>query len=95
MRRVPKFYSIMLNTGGRAVPNDRIEHILDRVVSDWLRYASNQYIVAFEGEAAALYQDLKPILHADDQIVVVKLMLEDRWGWAGPIVTQWITKHFP
>lgn len=92
---MPKFFTIMLNCAARPVPNDKIQGVLDRASLDWLRYSPNQYLLKFDGEAINIYSAIKPVLHSEDNLLVMEVNIANRWGWASKLATDWIRKHAP
>lgn len=89
-------FVVMFNfKASKVAPTDRIEAILDIQVVDWLRFAPNQYIVYHAGDPSALYAALKSLLQTQDNVLVMKVDLAKRWGWAAQIAVDWLRKYVP
>jgi hypothetical protein len=94
---VAKFFAILLGLKGvPPTPFETIERVLDKQTVDWLRLAGGQYIVkGFGDHPEPIYDALKPILGASDNILVIEVNLANRYGWMAQIGIDWINKHSP
>ena len=85
-----KYYVITLNCS-KAVPNDAIERALGAY--EWLRFAPNTYYAyTYATEATGLYNLLKPLLDANDFILVAEISIPNRHGWGAKIAADWFNQ---
>lgn len=61
--------------------------------SDWLRYASNCWLVCTTSSPQVWMQRIKPHLEKGDQVFIVEVDLEKRSGWLNKWVWEWINKQ--
>jgi len=88
------YYAMMLNFAG--APSEfhpKIEAALNPVASDWLRFGNYQYLVASHLSAEQVYVTVKPAIPSGGYIIVVKLNISDRSGWATQMVIDWFNRQ--
>ena len=89
------FYVVSLNCAARPVPNDAIERMLSSY--DWLRFSGDTYYVysATPTQPMNIYALVKAVLHAEDQVVVVEIKAEARYGWTSQVAIDWFNRPRP
>lgn len=89
-----KHYAVLINFHGSGRPlSDEIERVLSATVPDWLRFAPGQYLVATALPAETIYSTIRPLLHANDLILVIEVNIQNRIGWGQQIAVDWIVNH--
>ena len=89
------YYIISVNCGTRPVPNDAIQNVLN-AQEDWLRFGGDTYYVFSRVMTARqLYDQIKPVLHGDDFILVSNANVADLYGWGTQMVVDWFAKSRP
>lgn len=89
---IGKYYVVTLNCGTRKVPNDAIERALAQPY-DWLRFSPNCYFVyAYASSPQSIYNLLKPLLDAQDLILIVPIDPSPRYGWTSKLAVDWFNK---
>lgn len=88
------YFVVTLNCGARNAPNDAIEAALAPPY-DWLRFSRDSYYVYAPIGAFSLtiYSLLKPLLHADDLILVTQINGQERHGWVSVLAKEWFDRH--
>jgi hypothetical protein len=87
-----KFFVVTLNCAARPVPNDAIERMLGSY--DWLRFSADTYYVYSQTVTNPMnvYALVKSVIHADDQVVVVEIQPQQRYGWTSQVAIEWFNK---
>jgi hypothetical protein len=90
-----KFYAVLFNFQGRAVPTEQIEQVLTAQTSDWMRFTAGQYVVQYDASPRTLYDALKPVTQTGENVLIFEAELNNRSGWASNVVVDWLNKHRP
>jgi hypothetical protein len=91
-----KYYTVMLSHTGEIVKtNAAVEAAIAPIVSDWMRFNGFQYLVASEKEAHDIFKAVHPVLPAGANLLVMAVLINDRWGFVSDLVGSWIRKHSP
>jgi hypothetical protein len=59
---------------------------------DWVRYAPNCWIVWTTVDTERWYNRLKPLIGADDQMLIIGIDKDVRNGWLPKWVWEWLDK---
>ncbi len=86
-----KYFVVTLNCGSREPPNAAIEGALAQPY-DWLRFSRDCYFVYGYGSPQNLFNLLRPLLHAEDLILVTETDAAQRHGWVSEVAVGWFTK---
>jgi hypothetical protein len=60
------------------------------VAGDWVRYASQCWILWTEKTPQQIYSIIKPYLSQDDQFLIAEMNMSDRYGWLPEWIWKWI-----
>lgn len=67
-----------------------VDAALNAIGDEWIRYASNSWIIWTARSAAELFAMIKPAFGLDDQVFIVELNAKERGGWLSAWIWQWI-----
>ena len=85
-----KVYVVVINCGDRIAPNSNIERAINSA-RDWLRFSQNVYFIRSGFLADYWYDVIKPLLHVEDQLLVIEANEQNRKGWVFPLALEWFT----
>jgi hypothetical protein len=71
---VNKFFHIGINYGVREPNLAELAPVFNKAL-DWIRYASNCWVVYTSSELGVWYQRLKPVLHDDDSLFICEIAM--------------------
>ncbi|MHA2219416.1 MAG: hypothetical protein ACXACY_26190 [Candidatus Hodarchaeales archaeon] len=60
---------------------------------DWIHYAPGCWIVRTTSSAEKWYQRIKPVVGPKNLFLIVKIDLEERYGWMPKWVWEWIKQY--
>lgn len=86
-----KFMLITLNFEGRDAPTEQLKTALDKAL-DWVTYAPNCFIVYTSSDVDRWFQRLRKVVHENDSILIMEVVLENRAGWLPKDVWAWMHK---
>jgi len=87
----PQFLHVGFNFPKRTPPVSDLEAVFNRGV-DWMRYASNCWIVYTAHSPQAWYLRFKPILSPEDSVLICRVDLKERYGSLPKWAWEWMTK---
>jgi hypothetical protein len=64
---------------------------MDRA-KDWASLSASFWILRTNKPADEWYARFKPVLHADDSILIMEVNLQNRRGWLPSNIVQWLSK---
>lgn len=86
-----RHYAILINSLSRQTPLEQVKRVVD-TAKDWAKLHPDIWLIATEQTADYWYEQIKPVLHPDDQILVVAVDISDRRGWAAPTTIEWFNR---
>lgn len=72
-----------------------LEPVFAATGDDWIRYSANSWIIWTEKTPSDLYNHIRPHLHVEDQVLIVRLDLSEGFGWLSPWIWTWINSKVP
>ena len=67
-----------------------IDAALNQTQDEWIRYATNNWIIWTERNPQELFSVVKPYLATEDQFLVAELNLQQHTGWLAKWIWDWI-----
>jgi hypothetical protein len=62
---------------------------------DWIRYSITSWIIWTDKPVSEIYARIRPFLDPGDQILIVKLDMQDSFGTLSPWIWNWINSKAP
>ena len=88
-----KYLHITFNYVGHKGMMGKVQPIISQYAVDWLRYAPYCWIVYTSDSPYTWVERLRPLMGADENVLIFELNYSNYYGWTSDLVRKWL--HTP